>query len=98
MDFNGTFNNQAGSNEEKSNAQSMNNSTPKANDGFPKRWSFKEVMKQDEVMPNVAPSSSVPVGETTGDPEFDREWAEMMAKEQSEPESKFIAENQIAPV
>ncbi len=93
MDFNEISNNQMGSNEEKANTQSMNNTSPISNDGFPKRWNFKDAVKQDETVNKITPVS--PVAESTGDAEFDKEWAEMMAKEESETTSKFILENQI---
>ncbi len=34
----------------------------------------------------------------TGDSDFDREWAEMLAREDSEKQARFIAENQISTV
>jgi cell division protein FtsZ len=95
MDFNGISNNQE-SNEEKAGSQSPNNSSSNSSNGFPKRWNFKEVMKQEET-----PKASLPVtqstAETSGDPEFDKQWAEMLAKEEADESAKFIAENQITP-
>lgn len=86
MEFNGISNSQAGSNE--GNTQSsQNNLSAVSNNGIPKRWSFKDAMKQDE-------SHS----EATGDAEFDKQWAEMLAAEEAEKESKFAEENQIAPM
>ena len=97
MDFNGISNNQMGSNEEKANSQSANTSSANSNTGFPKRWNFKEVMKQEETTNSVSPTPA-PVAETTGDAEFDKEWAEMLAKEEVDETSKFVAENQINSV
>lgn len=96
MDFNGISNNQMGSNEGKAQS-SANNASPDVNNGIPKRWNFKEVMKQGEEVKSVSSTPS-PAGETSGDAEFDKQWAEMLAAEEAENESKFAMENQIEPV
>lgn len=102
MDFQNTLDNQSGANEEKAQSHQNNlnaensasgNSAPVSNDSFPKRWNFKDVLKQEE----VESISSAGIGESTGDADFDKEWAEMLAKEESEVQSKFILENQITP-
>lgn len=90
MEFNGISNNQAGSNEGKAQS-SQNGVSADLNNGIPKRWSFKDIMKQD--VKNISP-----VDETSGDAAFDKEWAEMLAAEESENESKFAEANQIASV
>lgn len=98
MEFNGTFNGKTEANEE-------NNNSPKSQSGAPVRWDFKAILKQEEKRSaevNSSSSSASAVNETslekTGDTEFDREWAAMMAKEEEEKAAKFAEENQITPV
>lgn len=61
--------------------------------GVPIRWDFKAVLRQEEVQPEVNSESNTETfvennsqsvdqfQESSGDPEFDRQWAEMLAKE-----------------
>lgn len=92
MEFNGISNSQMGPDGEKENSQAMNNISPVSNDGFPKRWNFREVMKQEEGQ------GTSPAAETNEDTVFDKQWAELMEQEETANETKFIAENQIEAV
>lgn len=94
MDFNGISNNQMGSNEGQANSSASNNASQASGNGIPKRWSFKDAVKEEV---NVPSNSSVSNLESTGDPEFDKQWAEMMAAEAEEQESDFVSKNQITP-
>jgi len=109
MDFHNISDNQMGSNEEKAHSQSVNNEpensgpvspASKSNEGFPVRWDFKSILRKEEEK-NEETGFEAPVHtsvtESTGDAQFDREWAELVAKEEAEKQSKFVAENQIAP-
>lgn len=109
MDFISKLGEQQGSNEEKAQSQSVNNESEnsgpvspasKSNEGFPVRWDFKSILKQETentVEPTASEVNTVS-SESTGDSEFDREWAELLAKEEAEKQAKFVAENQITAV
>lgn len=111
MDFYSIFDEQSGSNEEKAKASHVNNETQQSassassvQNGVPVRWDFKALLKQEEMNNTNETASEDPVAETTasavaetsGDPDFDREWAEMLAQEELNNQAKFISENQIA--
>jgi cell division protein FtsZ len=110
MDFHSFTDSQMGSNEEQAMSQSENNESQNSvpvnlaatsAEGFPVRWDFKSVLKQDEFKPAADVSSELvntPAVETTGDTDFDNEWAELIAKEEAEKQSKFIEENQITAI
>jgi cell division protein FtsZ len=86
----------ASENNSVSNNSSSSDASSSAQQGVPFRWDFKSVLRQEEeaVTEPQANSSAEEVSmnaesehsvaqnvETSGDPEFDRQWAEMIAKE-----------------
>ena len=88
----------ASENNSVSNNSSSSDASSSAQQGVPFRWDFKSVLRQEEksVTESEMNSSSVEDAvnaeseqtvalneETSGDPEFDRQWAEMIAKENS---------------
>lgn len=61
--------------------------------------STEEVVSEiSHVVENVIEEASPVLSESTGDSDFDREWAEMLAREEAEKQAQFVAENQMDSV
>lgn len=88
--------NKASENNSLNNNPAASDESSSAQQGVPFRWDFKSVLRQEEesvkepemnssseeVTMNVDSEQTVSaLVETSGDPEFDRQWAEMIAKE-----------------
>ncbi len=82
----------ASENNSVSNDSSSSEASSSAQQGVPFRWDFKSVLRQEEESEMNSASAEITVNaeseqpvtlnaETSGDPEFDRQWAEMIAKE-----------------